>query len=125
IIYSRIFQAFILIFGGYYLSTRFGIEGMAWAIGLMMFIGVVIKYHFLHREINFSINDIFVPPLAGILIIVLSYITLKNFIIDDNLFVSLIKKSILVFVLYSGTLFIFEGKKLKEKIKHIYKLLRV
>lgn len=123
-IYSRIFQALILIFGGYYLSMKFGIEGMAWAIGLMMFVGVVIKYYFLKREIDFSIKDIFIPPFVGVIIVLLSFLIFKNIIAADNVVISLIIKSVLVSVLYGGLLFIIEGKKIREKIKQIYGLLK-
>ena len=110
---ARFIQLVVLIIGLITLTPRMDIIGVALAVDIMLFVGIIVLFHFVSRYVDFSLRNLFLVPLIGLLTAGGLAIWIPA---SDNLYLSLISKTVLFSLVYFAIIVMFEWKEIKDLI---------
>jgi O-antigen/teichoic acid export membrane protein len=107
---TRTFQLLVFVPALVTLSHRFGIEGVAVAVDLMMILGVILVLGQVGRFVDFSVYRMFFPPTVGLLSGGGIALAVRHSLPLDHDLSSLLLKGIVAAGVYCLTLLTFEHK---------------
>lgn len=109
---TRAIQAIIFIPAVILLGSSFGIEGVAIAANLMMFVGAVIIFRLTHRFVDYSDRKLWLWPVVGLVAAGTAVLLLNPLWDTVNVWLAFTGKSILITLLFGGVLWLFERNEL-------------
>jgi len=113
VIVARLVQLVVLIAGLYYFGGAFGIDGVALAADLMIFVGMGILFFQAKKIVDFSLKQMFLVPVAALGFgMVFARMAIVIPAIAGNDWRTLVVKSFIYLVIYIAILFSFERESL-------------
>lgn len=121
---TRVIQALIFIPAVVILGPRLGIEGVALAADLMVFVGAVLLFWHTREVVNYSQRTLWFWPSVGVLFT--SALTLASAPLLDGyaLWIALVAKLVFISVIYLGLLWLTERRQLLTGWRMIWGLIR-
>ncbi len=115
VVKARAIQLGVMIIGLFALGPILDISGVALTMDIMLVVGISILFHWAKRIVDFSIKTLFLIPILGVIIgLFISNIIYLSFIQESNDIIALITKLTLFISVFTGVLYSFENKLLRD-----------
>ena len=114
-------QFIVLLIGLFLFGLNFGIEGVAFAIDVMLVIGVVLLFYFIRPNVDYSLIKLFGTPSISLIISMIGTLLLIRFWnYHYSLLIDGVIKTFSFSIFYFGLLFLFEGKEIIKTVQAVY-----
>ncbi len=114
---ARLIQLIVLLFGLYFLGPTWGIEGVAIAVNLMLFVGIGILFRQVRDYVDISLKKLFLIPLIALLTaLIITGVVYSSYRSEIGLWAGLLLKAGVFTVIYSLILLCLEPKEILRLI---------
>jgi hypothetical protein len=106
------------------LAYYFGIEGVAVAADVMLFVGVALIMHQMRRFVDFSLRRMFAAPLLALLLAAIAAIGLSELLALQREWPLLIVRAGTASAIYLGVLLVMERSEYREAATFVLQLVK-
>ena len=118
---TSVIQIVVLIIGLFIFGIQFGIDGVAFAVDLMLIVSVTFLFSYLWNDIDFSLIKLFAAPSLSLVIAMLgTWMVLRVWNYQYSIFIDGVLKTLIFSAIYFIILIGMEGKDIIRTGKEVY-----